>query len=69
MHLPLPFLKILLKIMIKELIRKHEQRKGAGCWWLTPVILVTPETETRRIMVPDQPGQIVCETLSQKSTL
>jgi hypothetical protein len=34
--------------------------------WLTPVILTTQEAEIRRITVRSQPGQIVCETLSQK---
>jgi hypothetical protein len=34
---------------------------------ITPVILVTQEAEIRRIMVQRQPGQIVCETLSQKT--
>jgi hypothetical protein len=37
------------------------------CWWLTPIILVTWETETRRIKVRSQPRQIVQETLSQKN--
>jgi hypothetical protein len=32
----------------------------------TPVILATQEAEIRRIVVPSQPGQIVCETLSRK---
>jgi hypothetical protein len=36
---------------------------GAGCWWLTPVILVTQEAEIRRIIVQSQPWQIVCKTL------
>jgi hypothetical protein len=41
-------------------------RGGEGHqWWLTPVILAT-QTEIRRIMVQSQPGQIVCESLSQK---
>jgi hypothetical protein len=31
-----------------------------------PVILATQEAEIRRIEVRSQPGQIVCETLSQK---
>jgi hypothetical protein len=40
--------------------------KLAGCQWLTPVILPTQQAEIRRITVQSQPGQIVCETLSQK---
>jgi hypothetical protein len=32
-----------------------------------PVILVTHEAEIRRVEVRSQPGQIVLETLSQKS--
>jgi hypothetical protein len=39
----------------------------AECQWLTPIILVTQEAEIRRTEVRSQPGQIVCETLSQKS--
>jgi hypothetical protein len=39
-------------------------KRKARCWWLTPVILVTQEAEIRRITVPSQPRQIVCETLS-----
>jgi hypothetical protein len=31
-----------------------------------PVILAAQEAEIRRIIVQSQPGQIVCETLSQK---
>jgi hypothetical protein len=31
-----------------------------------PVILAIQEAEIRRIIVRSQPGQIVCETLSQK---
>jgi hypothetical protein len=34
--------------------------------WLPPVILVTQETEIRRIVVQSQPRQIVCKTLSRK---
>jgi hypothetical protein len=34
--------------------------------WLTPIILATQEAEIRRIEVPNQPRQIVPETLSQK---
>jgi hypothetical protein len=32
----------------------------------TSLILVTQQAEIRRIIVQSQPGQIVCETLSQK---
>jgi hypothetical protein len=35
-------------------------------WQLTPVILATQKTEIRRITVQNQPGKIVCETLSRK---
>jgi hypothetical protein len=35
--------------------------------WLTPVILAAQEAEIRRIRVPSQPRQIVCETLSQET--
>jgi hypothetical protein len=38
--------------------------KGAGCWWLTPIILPTGEAEIRRIDVQSHPRQIVHETLS-----
>jgi hypothetical protein len=31
-----------------------------------PAILATQEAEIRRIIVQSQPGQIACETLSQK---
>jgi hypothetical protein len=34
---------------------------------LTLIILTTQEAEIRRITVQSQPGQIVCETLFQKS--
>jgi hypothetical protein len=41
----------------------------AGRWWLTPVILATQEAEIRRILVWNQPRQIVQETLSQKKLI
>jgi hypothetical protein len=34
---------------------------------LTPIILATQEAEIRRILVQNQPRQIVHETLSQKN--
>jgi hypothetical protein len=40
----------------------------AKCWWLTPIILATQEAEIRRIEVQSQPRQIVCKTLSQKTS-
>jgi hypothetical protein len=40
--------------------------KPAWHQWLTPLILATQEAEIRRISVPGQPGQIVCEILSRK---
>jgi hypothetical protein len=49
---------------VKIIIGKKNE---AGCWWLTPVILATHEAEIRRITVRSQPGQIVLETLFQKS--
>jgi hypothetical protein len=29
----------------------HMIKNNFGCWWLTPVILVTQEAEIRRIVV------------------
>jgi hypothetical protein len=40
---------------------------SAGHQWLTPVILAIQEAEIRRIEIQSQPGQIVRETLSQKT--
>jgi hypothetical protein len=52
-----------------EMLYRYPQfrNKGAGCWWLTPVILATQEAEIRGITVWSQPGQIVHETQSQKT--
>jgi hypothetical protein len=44
-----------------------KNRDCAGHWWLIPVILATQEAEIRRIAARSQPGQIVCETLSQRT--
>jgi hypothetical protein len=46
---------------------KSRNLKTAGHRWLTPIILATQEAEIKRITVQSQPGQIVCETLSQKT--
>jgi hypothetical protein len=43
---------------------KHPEKSWAP--WLKPVILTTKEAEIGRIKVRSQPGQTVCETLSQK---
>jgi hypothetical protein len=42
-------------------------QRQVGCQWLTSVILAAQEAEIRRIAVQNQPGQIVFETLSQKT--
>jgi hypothetical protein len=39
-----------------------------GCWWLTPGILATQETEIRRITVGSQLEQIVREIPSRKNS-
>jgi hypothetical protein len=44
----------------------YEKCVGVRHQWLTPIILATQEAEIRRIIVQSQPGQVVCETLSQK---
>jgi hypothetical protein len=45
---------------------KVKTEEKAKHWWLTPVILATPEAEIRRIKVGGQLGQILLQTLSQK---
>jgi hypothetical protein len=37
------------------------------CWWFTPVILATQETEIRRIPVQSQPRQIVHQNYLEKT--
>jgi hypothetical protein len=51
------FLNLIKRIYVKTTAR-------AGHWWLTSIILASQEAAIRRIAVPSQPGQIVCETLS-----
>jgi hypothetical protein len=50
-------------------MKYYSARKSiaAGHQWLTTAITATHETEIRRVIVESQPGQIVCETLSQKN--
>jgi hypothetical protein len=36
----------------------------ARCWWFMTIIVAIQEAEIRRIMVPNQPGQILLKTLS-----
>jgi hypothetical protein len=54
---------------LKKIKKVKYVRYLAGHRWLTPVILAAQEADIRRIIVQSQPGQIVCETLSQKKTL
>jgi hypothetical protein len=56
-------LEILVLIINSNLIIESNV---AGRWWLTPVILATQETEIGTVPW-SQPGQIVRETLSQKT--
>jgi hypothetical protein len=44
----------------------HFKTKLSQAQWLTLVILANQEAKIRRIAVQSQPGQIVCDTLSQK---
>jgi hypothetical protein len=48
----------------KSVMRPQKQRLH---WRLTPVIPATREADIRRTVVRSQPGQIVQETLSQKT--
>jgi hypothetical protein len=50
-------------------LKKKFRDTEAEHWWLMPVTLTNQEAEIRRIAVQSQPGQIVCETLSQKKNL
>jgi hypothetical protein len=52
------FVEAFLSWLFANLVRRR-------CWCLTPVILATQESETRRIVVHSQPWQIVPETVFQ----
>jgi hypothetical protein len=41
----------------------HKIQHFVRCQWLTPIILAIQEAEIRRIMLGNQPRQIVHETL------
>jgi hypothetical protein len=56
----------LLSASVDSQTLQFKNLRRARCQWLTPVILATQETETRRIGVQIQPRQIVHKTLSQK---
>jgi hypothetical protein len=45
-----------------------KNQKLARRRWLSSLILATQEADIRRIAVRSQPRQIVCETLSQKTS-
>jgi hypothetical protein len=47
-----------------ELPQMMKSLFGAGCRWLTPVILAIQEAEIRKIKVQSQPRQIVHKTPS-----
>jgi hypothetical protein len=48
----------------KCLFNMFLRKTGARYQWLTPVILVTQETDIRRIKIQSQRGQIVLKALS-----
>jgi hypothetical protein len=60
------FKTFLLKIGPRN--RKQHKIIVVGHQWLMLIILVTWETEIRRIAVQSKPSQIVCETLISKIT-
>jgi hypothetical protein len=45
-----------------------ETKTTARYWWLTPVILATPEAEIRGLPFETSPGQIVLKTLPNTHT-
>jgi hypothetical protein len=51
---------------LQKVERGQQDVCAAGHWWLTPVILTTQVAEISRIVVQNQPGKIVCKTLSHK---
>jgi hypothetical protein len=55
--------------VILESLYLHRSLKTSEHWSLMPLILATHEAETRRFLVQSKasPGQIVWETLSQKT--
>jgi hypothetical protein len=47
--------------------KQNKHKKINGHRWLTPVILPTQEAEIRRVEVRGQPGQIIHETVFEKT--
>jgi hypothetical protein len=54
-------------VIMKYPVILSKQKCLARHWCHIPVILTTQEAEIRRIKVQSQPGQLVCETLSQNT--
>jgi hypothetical protein len=52
--------------LLAKNVHSKIKEKGAGLWWLMPVILDIQGAAIRRITVQSQPRQIVYETLSRK---